>query len=162
MRNLLLICVTSPLFLVLNACSSGSSSSSSSQTVMAQSSYSTSSLSGTYSVVWTNVASSEKGNLNAFYTGVGSLQLNGSGTVTAGTLSFYTLGSTAPCVYSATGTYSLQSTALGSATLNLSSSTNGCTASATWQIALAAADGGLAIQMSRTDGNVASGSAVKQ
>ena len=64
---------------------------------MAQSSYTPSSLSGTYSVVWTNVASSEKGNLNDYYTGVESLQLNGSGTVTTGTLSFYILGSTTPC-----------------------------------------------------------------
>jgi hypothetical protein len=161
MRTRILLCATSTALLLLSACS-GSSSSSNSQTVMAQSSYSTSSLSGTYSVVWTNVASFEKGNLNDFYTGVGTLQLNGSGSITAGTLSLYIEASTTPCVYSVTGTYSLQSTALGTASLNLSSSTNGCTTAATWQIALAAADGGLAIQMARSDGSVSSGSAIKQ
>ena len=166
MKKLLLLCITSPLLLTLSACSAGSASGGN-QTVLAQTTYSNASLSGTYSVVWTNVGSPEAGNLNAFYSGVGTLQLSGTGNITSGTVSFYREAgaistSAVPCVYSVTGTYSIQSTALGTASLSLSSSTSGCTATASWQIALAAADGGAAVQMSRADGAVASGSAVKQ
>ncbi len=166
MKKLLLLCITSPLLLTLSACSAGSASGGN-QTVSAQTTYSNASLSGTYSVVWTNVGSQEAGNLNAFYSGVGTLQLSGTGTITGGTLSFYTEAnrvptSAVPCVYSVTGTYSIQSTALGTASLSLNSSTGNCTATASWQIALAAADGGAIVQMARMDGAVAGGSAVKQ
>lgn len=163
MRKLTLFVVLSPLALALS-CSSESRPGSTSiiPPVMAQTGYSTASLSGTYSLVWTNTGSQESGNLNGFYSGVGTMQLNGSGNVTSATLTLYNEGVAAPCVYTATGTYSLQSTALGSATLNLSSSTKGCTTTATWQIALAAANSGSVIQMSRSDGSVSSGTASKQ
>lgn len=132
----------------------------------AQTTYSNASLSGTYSVIWNNVGSQESGNLNGFYGGVGTIQLDGTGNITGGTLNLYNEGpvntAKAPCAYTVKGTYSIQSTALGSASLSLSSSTTGCTATATWQMGLAAADGGNAIQMARTDGAAASGSAIKQ
>jgi hypothetical protein len=164
-KKLLLLCVASTLLVALNACSAGSASSN--QTVLAQTTYSNASLTGTYSAVWTNVGSQESGNLNAFYSGVGTLQFSGTGNISSGTLSFYTEanavpGSAVPCVYNVTGTYSLLSTALGTASLSLSSTSSGCTATASWHIALAGADGGAVIQMARTDGAVASGSAVKQ
>ena len=167
MKTFRLLCITSSLLMVLNACSSGNSSSGTlstvTQPVLAQTVYSNSSLSGTYSVVWSNVGSnSGPGNLSGYYSGIGTLQLSGTGNVTGGTLSLYTLGVATPCVYTATGTYSVQSTALGTISLNLSSSTSGCTATTTWQMSLAAADGGAEIQLVRTDGAVASGSAVKQ
>lgn len=170
MKKLLLICITSPILLALSACSAGTAAGTGSginQPVLAQTTYSNASLSGTYSVVWTNVGSQEAGNLNAFYSGVGTLQLSGTGNITGGTLSFYTEAnavptSVVPCVYSVTGTYNIQSTTLGIASLSLSSSTSGCTATASWKMALAAADGGAVVQMSRTDGAVAAGSAVKQ
>jgi hypothetical protein len=103
------------------------------------------------------------------YTGVGTIQLNGSGTITGGTLNLYIINpalyspnTPVPCPFSVTGTYSVQSTALGTATLKLSSSTPGCVTSETWQLAFAAADGGNAIQFVRADGDQTSGSAVKQ
>jgi hypothetical protein len=165
MRKLFLLCAMSSLLLSFSGCSSGTSTGM--QTVMAQTGYSNASLSGTYSVVWVNIGSPEKGNLNAYYGGTGTIQASGTGNITGGTLSFYTEGyavptAVVPCVYSVTGTYTLQSTALGTASLNLVSSTNGCTSSATWQIALAAGNGGTNIQLTRADGAVASGSAVKQ
>jgi hypothetical protein len=166
MKRLFLIGIASPLLLVFNACSSSPSISTSINNpppVLAQTTYSNSSLSGTYSVVWINVGSnSGPENLGGYYSGVGTLQLNGLGGITGGTLSFYTLGSTTPCVYTATGTYSVQSTALGTVSLNLSSSTSGCASTTAWQMSLAAADGGAQMQLVRTDGAVASGSAVKQ
>ena len=166
MRKLLLFCTSTSLLLALSACSGGVSSGTGTSTgiVSAQTTYSNSSLSGTYSITWINVGSPDIGNLNAFYGGVGTIQLNGSGNITGGTLNFYTEATSpkSPCVYAVTGTYGIQNTALGTATLNLSSSTSGCTSTDTWQVALAAADGGAAIQMTRTDGSAASGTAIKQ
>jgi hypothetical protein len=126
---------------------------------MAQTSYSNSSLSGTYSLTWWSFYAALNG--PSYYSGLGTIQLNGAGSVTGGTITEYNPGAPYPCVESVTGTYSIQSTAIGSATLNLTSSTKNCPATETWQVALAAADGGTAIQMARTD-QIASGSAVKQ
>jgi hypothetical protein len=173
MRKFLACFACSAITFMLGACSAGnasnisSTSSSGTQPVLAQTTYSVSSVTGTYSTVWANIGSQEKGNLNAFYSGVGTLQFNGSGSISGGSMSFYTEGpsvpsTVSPCVYSVTGTYTLQSTALGTATLNLSSSTAGCTTTATWQAAIAAADGGAVLKLARTDGAVASGSATKQ
>lgn len=133
------------------------------QVVQAQSGYSSSSLNGTYSVEWNNIASNQDpGNLSGFYTGIGTIQFNGSGSITGGTLTLSILGSSSPCVYSVSGTYSLQTTALGTASLALTSTTNGCTSTTTWQTTLAAAGSGSVIEMARSDGRVASGSAFKQ
>ena len=163
MRKILLLCFASLLIVALNACSAGSASSN--QTVSAQTTYSNSSLSGTYSASFVSAYSSTNEIVtgdNPFYTGTGTIQLSGTGSITGGTLQIYTSGSTTPCVFSASGTYSLQSTALGTATLILNSSTKGCTTTDTWQLTLAAADSGGAILFARSDGNIASGSAIKQ
>ena len=157
MRKLILILISASMLLPLSSCSSGSSSST--QTVLAQTAYSNASLSGTYSVQLVSPFSTAG---LAFYSGIGTVQLNGAGSITGGTINIYFSGSTVPCAYSATGTYGVQNTALGTASLNLSSSTKSCTATETWQLSLAAADGGTAIQFAATDGNVISGTAVKQ
>jgi hypothetical protein len=163
MKKYLLPCMVASLLATIAACSAGSASSN--QTVSAQTTYSNSSLSGTYSASFISAYSSTNEIVtgeNPFYTGTGTIQLSGTGSITGGTLQIYTSGSTTPCAFSASGTYSIQSTALGTANLILTSSTKGCTATDTWQLALAAADGGGAIQFARTDGNIASGSAIKQ
>jgi hypothetical protein len=154
------LALASSLF-VLNGCSSGNNPMVM-QTVMAQTGYSNASLTGTYSVVWTSIGSPATTDIQGFYGGVGTLALNGTGGITGGTLNFYPENTTGQCVYSATGTYSLQSTALGTANLSLSSTTKGCPTPATWQVSLAAANAGSVIQMARSDGAAASGSAVKQ
>ena len=157
-----------PAFATLIACSSGngsaSTSSSSSSTVYAQTTYSTASLSGTYSVNWLNVSNSDSSNLGGYYTGIGTLKFDGAGNVT-GSLNVYAANPTM-CAYTITGTYSLQSTALGTATFKLDTSTSGCTSKPTLQVALAAGNGGAEVKMARTPDSgvisIAIGSAVKQ
>ena len=51
---------------------------------------------------------------------------------------------------------------LGTATINLASTTKGCSASDVWQVSLAAGGDGTGIQMARTNQEIASGSAIKQ
>ncbi len=162
MRKLLLLCASTALLLAINACSAGTNSGTSTGIVSAQTTYSNSSLSGTYSIEYLCTYCDTTGTGNGYNDGVGTLQLNGSGGITGGTLNVYNSYATKPCVYTATGTYAIQSTALGTASLSLTSSTTGCTPTTSWQLALAAADSGAAIQFSRTDGYMASGSAIKQ
>ena len=157
MKKLFLLCAISSLLLSFSGCSSGSSTGM--QTVLAQTGYSNASLSGTYSV---QMVSPYSNSGVGFYNGIGTIQFNGSGSITTGTLNVYFAGHTAPCVYGATGTYSLQSTALGTAALNLSTSTAGCAVTVTYQLSLAAANSGLGIQFASTDGNIIAGSAVNQ
>ncbi len=157
----LLLCASASLLTFLSACSGSGNSTTSMQTVSAQSSYSTSSLSGTYSMSW-YISEFTGGTIIAqFYTATGTMQLNGSGSITGGTITENAAAIT--CPYSVTGTYSLQSTATGTATLSLSSSTTGCPATDTWNLALAAGDGGGVLEMARTNASrPATGSAVKQ
>lgn len=180
MKKLLLLCVASSLFATLTACSSTSTSTSSTGTtnpvVQAQTTYSNASINGTYSVTLINAYSPQSEvvsgpNSNYEYTGVGTIQLNGSGIITGGTINLYisgafvnSLGAPVPCPFAIAGTYNVQSTAAGTATLNLSSSTTGCVTTETWQLAFEAADGGNAIQFVRTGGagDLVSGSAIKQ
>ncbi len=169
MRTKLLLCGTS-LLLVLTACSGSGSGAGTGSTsiippVMAQTGYSNASLSGTYSVTFLSVYSLENeviATANPYYSGTGTLKLDGAGNISGGTLNMYTSGATTPCVFTAGGTYAIQSTALGIATVKLSSGTTGCAPTNTWAVTLAVADGGNAIEFSRTDGNVLSGSAAKQ
>jgi hypothetical protein len=157
-KNLTLFLALASSLVPLTSCSSGTSPMAP-PPVLAQTGYTNASLSGTYSV---SLVSPFVPSGLPFFSGIGSIQLDGAGTVTGGTINIYFASATAPCVYSATGTYSVLSTALGTATLNLTSSTKNCAPSDTWQLALAAADGGAAVQFVRTDGSVVSGSAVKQ
>jgi hypothetical protein len=161
MKPLMLSCTMSFLLLALIACSAGPRSTSSSliPPVLAQTTYSNASLSGTYSVSFVSPFTTSG---LPFYSGIGTVQVNGAGGITGGTLNVYFSGSTTPCVDSVTGTYSIQNTALGTATFNLTSSTKGCATSDTWQLALAAADSGASVQFVRADGSVLSGSATKQ
>ena len=124
--------------------------------MLAQSGYSTGSLNGTYSVSWWNFYATVNG--VSYYSAVGTIQFNGAGAITGGTMTTY--NHAVVCPYSVTGTYSLQNTALGTATVNLSSSTSGCPAD-TWQLVLAAGGGGTSLELARTD-QVANGTAVKQ
>lgn len=169
MRKLLLS-IALPMALLAASCSSGSGNNSSSsggggiQPVSAQTTYSTSSLSGTYSVSWWSFSGNAQGGNASYYSAIGTIQFNGAGNISGGTITEYVEGNAPyPCAFTVAGTYAIQSTALGTATLNLSSSTKGCPASDTWQLALAAADGGAVVQMTRTDNYaIANGNAVKQ
>lgn len=145
MKKLLLIFVSASLLLSLNACSSGTTSST--QTVFAQTAYSNASLDGTYSVSFMcQGCQISTGNMGNQIFAIGTIQLNGAGGIIGGTLSVmpgFSLAST--CVESVSGTYSLQSTALGTATLSLSSTSSGCNATATLPLSLAAAGQGTSI-----------------
>lgn len=161
MKRICLLFLLTLSVVALNACSS--SNASSGQTVYAQTTYSSASLNGTYSVE----ISGYPGELilssgSDDWAGIGTLQLNGSGTVTGGTVNIYVGGAAAPCVESVTGTYAIQSTAQGTATLNLSSTTVGCRPTVSIPLVLAAADGGSSVMMVATDGNVVRGAAAKQ
>jgi hypothetical protein len=162
LRNTLLLC-GSCLLLALTACSSGTGTGSTSiiPPVMAQTAYSNASLNGTYSMSWWSFFGGNDPNNGGYYSAVGTLQFNGSGTITGGTITLSNPGNFT-CVESVSGTYSLQSTALGTATINLASTTKGCSATDVWQVSLAAGGDGTGIQMARTNQEIASGSAIKQ
>lgn len=159
MKLKFLVVILATAVLALNGCSGGAGISYTPPTVLAQTTYSVASLNGTYSVQLVSPFSTSGA---AFYSGVGTLQLNGTGTVSGGTIDVYFSASTTPCVYSPSGTYSLQSTALGTASISLTSSTSGCATTETWKMALAAGNSGTNFQFSSIDGNVISGTAVKQ
>jgi hypothetical protein len=138
---------------------SGGSSSQNSGTVYAQSGYSNASLSGTYSVQFVSPYSKIG---SPFYDAIGTIVFNGAGAISGGTIDTYFSGNATPCVYSASGTYALQSTAAGTASVSLATTTPGCAVTATYQLALQAASSGSAVQFGASDGNIFSGSAVKQ
>lgn len=145
MKKLLLILISASLLLPLSSCSSGSSSST--QTVFAQTAYSNASLNGTYSISFSceNCQFLTSGVSYGEFA-IGTIQLNGAGGITGGTLSASAGTVSAPtCVENVSGTYSLQSTALGTATLSLSSTTAGCNSTSTLPLSLAAAGQGTSI-----------------
>ncbi len=157
MKKLLVIFASASLLLSLNACSPGTTSSTS--TVLAQTAYSNASLNGTYSVTLSGVTAQLSSNVYN-YSAIGTIQLNGSGLVTGGTLNTANI---IPCVANVSGTYSLQSTGLGTANLSLSSTTAGCNLTATLQLTLAAAEQGTSILFgSATSDQNISGVAIKQ
>lgn len=162
MRKLTLLTFLSSLTLILS-CSSGSGTGSTSiiTPVMAQTTYSNASLNGIYSMSWWSFYGGNDPNNGSYYSAVGTIQFNGSGTISSGSITLLNPGNFT-CVESVAGTYSLQSTGLGTATLNLTSTTKGCSPSDTWEVSLAAGGGGTGIQMARTNQEIASGSAVKQ
>lgn len=150
------------LFFLSGCSGSGNSFSTITPTVSAQTTYSNASLSGTYSMSWFYFASGT-GGLNSFsYSGVGTIKLDGNGNVTTGSITLNNSSTSFPCTYTVTGTYSLQSTALGAATLQLSSGSGSCPSTDTWHLNLAAGNSGESFQMGRSDANIGSGSAVKQ
>ena len=164
MKKLLLILISASLLLPLSSCSSGSSSST--QTVFAQTAYSNASLDGTYSISFTcQSCNFTTGTTSYGEFAIGTIQMNGAGGITGGTLSASGGNNVNPsCVESVSGTYSLQSTALGTATLSLSSTSSGCNATATLPLSLAAAGQGTSILFQGTTPPDAlnSGIAIKQ
>ncbi len=161
MKNVITTCLTAVLLLALTACASGISSTSSSSSpggsgttiippVFAQTIYSNSSLSGTYSASWWMFNSAEQ--ITSYYDALGVLKFDGAGNITSGRISIYNTDPTFPCKFNVTGTYSIDSTATGSASLTLVPiATSSCKTGDTWKLDIAAADGGAAIQMMRTD-----------
>jgi hypothetical protein len=145
-------------------CSSGSPSGSSVvPPVQAQSGYSNASLNGTYALSSFSFATGTGvGNNSTYYTALGTLKLDGSGSVSSGTLTEYSSSTSSVCSYSVTGIYSLQSTGAGTATLNLTSTGSGCASTDKWQLTLVAANSGTTVHFARSDSGVASGSATKQ
>lgn len=163
MRNKLLLCGAS-LLLVFTGCSgsgSGTGSTSIIPPVMAQTGYSNASLNGTYSMSWWSFYGGNDPNNGGYYSAVGTIQFDGNGNINGGTITLSNPGNFT-CAESVSGTYSLQSTALGSATINFASTTKGCSPSDMWQVSLAAGGNGSGIQMARTNQEIASGSAIKQ
>lgn len=108
--------------LVLVACGGTHSSSTSTSNpitnpppVSAQTTYSNSALSGTYSISIIAVNSNGGGD------GLGTAQFDGNGNITAVSLtSFSQLGVPTPCQFTGTGTYSVNSNASGTASISIS------------------------------------------
>lgn len=152
--------------MALSGCSSGTSAGSGDmQTVLAQQSYSNASLNGTYSVTF-----SSGGGILLFqgssspYSGIGTIQFNGNGSISGGSISM-NASDPSPCQYSTAGTYSIQNTALGTATVNLTltSTSKTCPATATVPLNLAVAQQGTSVLfIAATPGTVLSGAAIKQ
>jgi hypothetical protein len=136
--------------------------------VLAQSGYSNSSLSGTYGVSVSGADNSIFFSQGRDYSGVGTIQFDGDGKISGGTLTLITvLSSTTStsCPFTLTGTYSIQSTGLGTATVNFSSTAFHCAPSPSIRLNLAAAQQGASLLFSSSDGPklvVLSGTAIRQ
>ncbi len=108
--------------------------------VLAQSSYSDASLSGTYALSFNSTGGSDllaPDGSSPTYGASGTLQFNGAGNVTGGTIT--ALYGTGSCVVSLTGTYSIQSNGLGTITVTPVVTSGGCSVSSSWRADLAAA-----------------------
>lgn len=165
MKRVLCLAMMSFSLTLLSSCSAGSPSNMvTPPPVQAQTSYSNTSLSGTYSFALFDSGGvlMIQGSSSPFDV-IGSLQFNGTGNITGASLTVGGAGST--CTYSGTGTYSVQSTALGTATLsvNQTSTVNACQNSGTFNFNIAVAQQGNSVQFtSGTPGVPVYGSAVKQ
>lgn len=131
--------------------------------VQAQSGFSNASLNGTYGISFSGTQVSS-GSIQYVGDGIGTIQFNGSGSITGGSITNYT--SSATCQSTVTsGTYSVSSTGAVTATINGSSSTSGCTSGSeafsgevsqnSDTVVFAESDGG-------TSGSFFSGTAIKQ
>lgn len=122
--------------------------------VSAQQNYSNASLKGAYSI---NEIGSTNGQL---HDGSGSLQFDGNGNLT-GTITDYYVGSSA-CLFSIVGTYSISTTASGTASTTNSSTDPNC-AGSTSTVNLQLAQQGQSLVFAETDGlRLDTGSALKQ
>jgi hypothetical protein len=168
MIKLVIASVGSCVVLTLIACSGASGDAVSNSivpTVQAQSGYSNASLSGTYSVTFSSNGGQIPGGNPYIYSALGTIQLNGAGVVTGGVVTFSFSGSPAvTCVENVGGTYSLQSSALGTASLSFTQQTGSCSTSFTIPLSIAAAGQGTTVlfQGSGPVANVLSGVASKQ
>lgn len=112
------ILVSASIF--LSGCAGGSSDQSTNSSippVFAQQSYSNSTLSGTYaaSFLWDQSAGA-----------IGTIQFDGNGNISGGSINLGNGGSGNVCTFTLTGKYSVQSTGLGSATLNGTTTSSSC------------------------------------
>ncbi len=145
----------------LAGCLSGCSNTPS--TVLAQSGYSTASLSGSYA--FELVAAYDKNTPGLTYEQIGTITLDGSGNVTGGNSTAYFSGTSSTCAFTLSGTYSVQTSGAGKASLTSSPATAsqpaGCGAN-TVQLAIEVAGSGSTFMFAETDGDIFSGSAAKQ
>lgn len=149
------VCALSSL-LMIAGCSVNPNSSIT--TVHAQSAYSNASFNGTYAFSLINVPDQNGG--------AGTIVLDGNGNITGGSQTEYYPTTSVTCVYNLSGTYSIQSSGAGTASLtgalNAALSGNGCnTSTFTMQLALEGAGSGSAFEFVSTSGIVA-GTAAKQ
>ena len=163
MRKLVAVFVITPIMLVLNACSSGSSGNQSSSTVFAQSGYTNASLTGTYA--FSIVAPYSGG--GAFYDEVGTITFDGNGHITSGSgTAYFAATPSVSCVSSNfNGTYSIQTSGAGSGTLSSTVSGTGCSGGlSTLPIAFQVAASGATVEFGSAAGGtqVFAGSATKQ
>lgn len=123
-------------------------------TVSAQQGYSNQSLSGVYAYTETGYNPSQP------FSGVGTLNFNGQGSVT-GTITLNYLGSPA-CTFSISGQVSVTGSGAGSGTFTSTTNASGCTPT-NGTVSLQAAQQGQAILIAETDGqHLASGIAMRQ
>ena len=122
--------------------------------VSAQQSYSNASLSGVYSLSETGT------NAGQMHEGTGTLQFNGNGTLT-GTLTDYYVGGS-PCQFSITGTYSVNSSASGTANVTTATTNSACTGDS-GAVSIQVAQQGQSMVFAENDGlRIDSGIALKQ
>lgn len=134
--------------------------------VQAQSyTYSNSSISGTYSIVLANPFGNPVG--MGFSQSIGTFTADGSGNISAGTITERQAGNDNVCSLALTGTYSIQSNASGTITLNtkstLVSGSGSCRPNGAITFNVFTGQQGAALLFNETDTNsMLSGSAVKQ
>jgi hypothetical protein len=142
------------LVCLLTGCSGGAP-------VMAQSSYSNASLSGTYGFSFNSTGGADLTNPNGSqspYGAVGTLQFNGSGNVSAGTITAYTASGS--CAISLTGNYSIENTGLGQITVAPVVTSGGCAVPSSWKAMLTVTQQGGSFSFASSPGTA--GSAAKQ
>ncbi len=142
---------------VLAGCSNASRDA---QVVQAQQAYSNSVLNGTYAFTYFGYNLGSSGNASA---AAGTVQFDGSGNVSSGILNAQ-VGGGQTCQYTTKGTYSVQSSGSGTATLNLTAADPSCATDA-FPISMIVAQSGSAfvftVSGSGATGQL-SGSAFKQ
>jgi hypothetical protein len=153
------------LVLITSCGSSGSGSTSVVTTVQAQSGYSNASITGTYSLSLATPYGGLGGGIGSSEA-IGSFTADGAGNISAGTLTERGVEPTA-CNSTFTGTYSLQSTASGTATLavtsKLTSGPGTCNAKGTLLFSIYAGQSGGSLLFNESDGVLLfSGNAIKQ
>jgi hypothetical protein len=154
--------------LALAACGGGSSGGSviNPQPVQAQSTFSASSLSGTYAISFIG-ASVSSGSIAELDNGIGTIQLDGGGNIVGGSIVGYGSGGT--CTFSLSGTYAVQPTGSGSLSLTVSpsaSSATSCGTGGSGALAIELGQSGASFTFAESDyavsGSIQEGTAVKQ
>ena len=129
-------------------------------TVQAQQAYSNAAISGTYAFTYFGYNIQNSGSASS---AAGTVQFDGNGNINGGSLSAQ-VGGGQVCQYAVKGTYSVQSSGSGAATLNTTTSDSACTASPI-AISMTVAQSGAAFVFGLSGSGAAgqlSGSAYKQ